>query len=329
MMNEHRVYLPYVGAVLVVAALVARVLDAEGRPASDPRATGEPGSAAAARGPVVFAAAALVLVAHGAGTFVRNRAWRSEEALWADVVAKSPGNGRAWMNYGLTQMAVGRYAEALRLFQEAERLNPTYPHVHTNLGIVLDALGRPLEAEPQLRRAVELDPFFVEGHFYLARWLVKHGGGPEALDHARRATELSPGYEPSRALTMDLLYATGRKPELEQAARATLAVMPSHVQAAAYAAGAPPLPALDAPGLYNVGVAATSAGEPLAAAVAYRRSAELAPTGDAFNNLGWSLAQMGFVPDARAAYGEAMRVEPTNERARNNLALLDQQAPKR
>jgi tetratricopeptide (TPR) repeat protein len=311
MMNEHRLYLPYVGLVLVAAVLLAGALERADRAAAPRRAH-------------VLAAATIVLLgAHAIGTFQRNRVWRSEETLWADVVAKSPGNGRAWMNYGLTQMSQGRLEQALALFQRAEQLTPAYPYVHTNLGIVLDALGRPAEAEPELRRALELAPNFVEGHYFFARWLGKQGRGAEAFDHARRASELSPGYGPARALVLDLLYATGRADELQEAVAATLAVLPTHAEAVAYASGAPPPAATDARALGELAAQRAGAGDPVGAAVANRRAAELTPTADALTDLGRALALLGFQDEARAAYADALRVEPTHERARSALDSMD------
>jgi Flp pilus assembly protein TadD len=45
---------------------------------------------------------------------------------------------------------------------------------------------------------------------------------------------------------------------------------------------------------------------------------------DAWNNLGWSLAQLGFRDEAAAAYRAALALQPNDERATNNLRLLQQ-----
>ncbi|HEV7486743.1 MAG TPA: tetratricopeptide repeat protein [Thermoanaerobaculia bacterium] len=47
-----------------------------------------------------------------------------------------------------------------------------------------------------------------------------------------------------------------------------------------------------------------------------------AQSADAYNNLGWALAQLGFRTEAAQAYRAAVARNPTHERARNNLQLL-------
>ncbi|MFL6514902.1 MAG: tetratricopeptide repeat protein [Chthoniobacterales bacterium] len=53
---------------------------------------------------------------------------------------------------------VGRYAEAVRQYQEALKLQPRQPAIHRNLGILLARLGRKSEAIQHLRAALEIVP---------------------------------------------------------------------------------------------------------------------------------------------------------------------------
>jgi Flp pilus assembly protein TadD len=43
---------------------------------------------------------------------------------------------------------------------------------------------------------------------------------------------------------------------------------------------------------------------------------------DAWNNLGWSLAKLGFRADAARAYERTLAIDPDYERAKNNLRAL-------
>jgi hypothetical protein len=171
--NEHRIFFAFIGLVLAATAAVPR------------RAL-----------PFV---AVIVLAAHLIGTHERNQIWRTEDALWADVVVKSPGNGRAWMNYGLTKMAKGDYAEAGRSFERAAVLVPNYSVLEINRGVLAGALGDHGTAERHFKRALELNPD-VNAHFFYARWLVKRGRAAEALPHLREAVRLSPAFADARAL---------------------------------------------------------------------------------------------------------------------------------
>jgi tetratricopeptide (TPR) repeat protein len=187
--NEHRVFFAYIGLAAAVVWFLALRLKTKSRP-------------------LAIAGAMAVLLALAIGTHVRNETWRTEETLWADVIAKSPANGRAWMNYGLTRMARGDYAGAKSDFDRAAVLTPNYSLLEINQGIVEDALGDETAAEGHFRRALALNPD-VNAHFYYARWLVRRGRAPEALPHLQIATRQSPAFVDAQTLARRLAVATG------------------------------------------------------------------------------------------------------------------------
>jgi tetratricopeptide (TPR) repeat protein len=296
--NEHRIFFAHIGLVLAFTWWIAA------RARALPR-------------PVLVAAAIAVLLAHAAGTHARNRVWKTDQSLWADVVAKSPQNGRAWMNYGLSQMAAGHYAAAKQSFDRAAIYTPNYATLEINQGIVDGALGDPVSAERHFRRALQLSPDH-NAHFFYARWLVEHGRGPEALAHLRSAVQLSPGVPQQRALLLRLLAAAGAEAELHALAAETRSLDPRE----------PTLLIIDRrwrsyDEAFAEALRAIGRRNWLAAAHACRDALRHDPaSADAFNNLGWSLAQLGFRPEAAHAYEQALARQPNHERARNNLAAL-------
>ncbi len=213
--NEHRPYLAGAAlCALVAAALVEGV----------PRAFGRSGRK------VSLAAIVVVLGGWTATTVVRNRTWRNELSLWADVVQKSPTSTRAQMNYGLALMSSGQVEEAGPHLMEALRLAPAYPYAHVNLGNWLLYKGRHPEALMHLDSAIrlapdlfwaryyrglaaeqlgetpgtrtaffaattELSPSFPDGWYHLS--LARHAGGDTrgALEAVRRAIVLRDGYD--------------------------------------------------------------------------------------------------------------------------------------
>lgn len=271
--NEHRVFFAFIGLVLVVAAYL-RALSAQ---------------ATAAR--YAPACAAALLLVHAWSTHVRNGVWRTEESLWTDVVAKSPANGRAWMNYGLTQMSKGAFAAAKQSFDRAATLTPNYATLEINQGIVDGALGHDGEAERHFRRALALHPDH-NAHFFYGRWLAQRGRRTEALQHVREAARLSPSFAGAQEL----------RQRLESAP-------PSYETFLAD------------------GLAAMQRNDWAEAARLNREALRLRPrSADAFNNLGWSLARLGRIDEAKQAYEQALQLDPAHERARNNLLLLPRQA---
>jgi len=267
--NEHRIFFAYIGLVLAFAALLP---------------------------PRLFeAVAVVVLLVHAFGTHQRNEVWKNEETLWADVVAKSPGNGRAWMNYGLTRMAKGEYAAAKSDFEHAATLTPNYSILEINRGIIEGELGNPAEAERHFRRALELkaDP---HAHFFFARWLVRQGRAPEAMAHVGEAVRQSPGYVEARDLSARLDVALG----IRNGQR-----WPDYASA------------------FQAGLLANRNRDWLAAAEANRDALRHdLRSADAHLNLGWALAQLGFRDLAAREYQQTLALRPNDERATNNLRLL-------
>jgi tetratricopeptide (TPR) repeat protein len=263
-----------------------------------------------------------LLAVHVTGTVVRNRAWRSEETLWADVVQKSPDDGRAWMNYGLTQMEVGRYADAKRNFDEAARLWPRYPAIQVNLGIATFHLGDTTGADAHFRKALQLDPSYASTHYFYGRYLLNAGRGPEAIVQLRHAVAAMPAYGAPRHLLLSVYYIIGSESEVAQLARETLAVDPNDAVARAYAAGNPPLMG-DGATPFDKGLSLTAKGDHMDAGVAYRRALRDTPQdADCYLNLGWSQAQLGFNALAAIAFQQALALRPDYALARNDLAWV-------
>lgn len=312
-MNEHRVFLPYIGLVLAVVWGVRLFL--EGR---------------FARTSVIAAVCASVLFGHAFGTHERNRAWRTGEALWADVTVKSPGNGRGWMNYGTALMARGEHARARECYERAALLTPNYWTLETNRGIVEDALGNPGPAERHFMRAIELGPGQPDTHFFFARWLTRNGRGPEAAAHLETALRLSPGAAQARTLLMDLRGAVGDATGAAVLAREALEAEPGNTRARAYLAdGYPSDFGGDAAARRQSGILLGQQGDYIASALAYRATLLLEPSdADALNNLGWTMGKLGYFAEAVPPLEKAVAVRPDFTLARNNLAWVRTQVKK-
>ncbi|MGC4117008.1 MAG: tetratricopeptide repeat protein [Myxococcales bacterium] len=216
-MNDHRMYFPFVG--LALAAATAGKLLAERMP-----------KVRAGLG----AAAVAALVVHAIGVHGRNEVWRTEETLWKAVTEASPRNGRGWMNYGLALMGRGEWAGAERCFTEALRLTPNYGYAHTNMAILLGATGRPAEAEKHFKLAVALMPRVPSLRYFFARWLEQVGRRDEAETQLRTGLALSPADPASRGLLMKLLAQREAWSELAKAARETLGFNSSDANAKTY-----------------------------------------------------------------------------------------------
>jgi tetratricopeptide (TPR) repeat protein len=315
--NEHRYFLSYAGLVLAAAWSARLALASSG--------LGSPRAKAAA----ALAGGVVLLLAHAFGTRARNEVWRTEETLWRDVAAKSPRNGRGWMNYGLALMKRGAYGEARTAFEAARRLLPGYAVLEVNLGVLEGATGRPEAAEAHFQRALSLDPAAPSSRTFYARWLAERGRAAEAVPLLVEAIRVAPADELPRRLLVPLLAARGDREAAVREARELLARSPDDAWAAAWAAGRPPfLPATEGAGSwFELGLARGAARRWAESAVAYRAALEEEPgSADALNNLGWTLGELGFHDEGAEALRRALALRPGWDRARANLALVEARA---
>lgn len=225
MVNEHRPYLPYIGLVLSTAAAVEKGLLWLWQ--SRPRRS------AAAR--AVPALGAAVLLAHAFGTYARNEVWATDESLWRDVTEASPGNGRAWMNYGLIFMGRGDYANARSCFENAWLLAPRYDLLEVNMAILESATNHPAEAEQRFLRALALNQRPSVTHFYYAQWLHERGRNAEAASHLEQAMVQGPADLDIRHLLMTVYSALKQQGPFCSLALETLRIAPGDPPAAAAA----------------------------------------------------------------------------------------------
>ena len=311
--NEHRVFFPYVGLALAAGCAVSLVLQ---------RVMPSAGT----RRIAAAAIAVALLAAHGLGTWQRNKVWRSEETLWLDVTQKSPNNGRGLMNYGLTAMSRGDLETARTYFERAAVLTPNYSTLEINLGVVHAALGAST-AEQHFTRALALSPD-ADGHFFYARWLASVRRAPEALPHLQQALAGSPAYLEARRLLMRLHSAQDDAGELRRAALDTLAIDPANADAAAYQRGSSPFAGAPFEAATAAGLRAIGARRFDEAAEWYRAALFINPrSADAWNNRGWAQYELGFPAAARASFDRALSIDPTHSRAVNNRALVVAKRP--
>ena len=120
----------------------------------------------------------------------------------------------------------GREEEALRLYDEAERLYPGLPDVHYNAGVSLQKLGRLDEAAGKYRRALALDPEMAAARDNLSILLAGTGRYDEAIAEARRAVELEPWNAATRGNLAAAYCGCGRLDEAIREYRAAVEIDP-------------------------------------------------------------------------------------------------------
>jgi len=85
------------------------------------------------------------------------------------------------------------FAEAVRAYGQALKLNPGSSDAHNNLGMTWEEQGREDDAVVEFREALRLQPDFELAHFNLANALARLGKLDEAIAEYGAAVRLNPG----------------------------------------------------------------------------------------------------------------------------------------
>jgi tetratricopeptide (TPR) repeat protein len=180
---EHRMYLAL--APVVLAALIAAYALGAAFAAGDPARLRRLGLA------VTLAALALAALL-GAATYERNRIYRTEFALWDDVVRKRPMNPRGYVYRGAALFNLGRYDAALRDYDRAIEINPRDFDARVNRGVVCERLGRYSDAVAEFTCALTIRPDNVTALVNRGLAFVKLDRPADACRDFDRAIPLAP-----------------------------------------------------------------------------------------------------------------------------------------
>jgi tetratricopeptide (TPR) repeat protein len=130
----------------------------------------------------------------------------------------------------LTWQQSGLYANALTLYTDTIKKNPTSWLVQTNYGLELSRAGKPLEAIPYFQEAFRLNPICAVAQFHWGNALVDLGRVPESLEHYREALKIVPDYALAHHRFGVALQYLGQTDEAEQEYRAALETDPDNPQ---------------------------------------------------------------------------------------------------
>lgn len=138
--------------------------------------------------------AGLILTAYAARTFVRNRDWNSDAALFLKA---SPGEDRSPRTHYIRAMLLrerGQSAPVMAELKEALRLHPGFAEAWLALGLEYARSGKPSAARPCFEKAIAFDPGNPSASFIFAEFLNANGDFERAAELYRGALDLEPGY---------------------------------------------------------------------------------------------------------------------------------------
>jgi len=261
---------------------------------------------------------------------------------YEEAVRLEPKLVSAQTNLGALDQTEGRLEEAEGHYREALRLDPYNNDAGRNLGLILTSLGRSVEAAPLLARAFSNNPNHPDVLDALGILAVRENRLDDAIRYYEAAAAARPGWA-SPLVKLGLIYdKLGRLPDAiaryEQAVRADPSFAVAHdslgyarlrqrrfAEAAAEFTEAIRLDPSMAESHASLGAALQAMGQLDASIAAYRRALDFpvnAQSAPVRNSYGVSLAQRGRLQEAAAEFREALRLDPSLQDARNNLARV-------
>lgn len=180
---EYRMYLPLAAVVSLVVLGGWELLRRSSLPGRLPEG-------------LAMSIVTAIALTFGIMTVQRNADYRSELALWSDVVAKRPGNPRAHNNLGWALAEQGRLEAAAAAYQDALRLKPDFAEAHNGLGLLAARQGTLEEAIARYTEALRIDPHYAEAHNNLGTVLLRQGRLEEAEAHFHEALRAHPTSAP-------------------------------------------------------------------------------------------------------------------------------------
>jgi tetratricopeptide (TPR) repeat protein len=310
-MNDHRVFFPYIGLALAFVWTIYLVL-----------------------WPLIerVPRAALVIVllgilsALGYSTYQRNKVWLTEETLFKEVTIECPTNGRGLMIYGLQFMNRGSFDTAISYYSRALKYVPYYPILYINLAIARSGLGDLAGAEENFLKAIELGPNDPDVYYYYGRFLYQHGRNDEAIVNMYKTISMAESRLDARHDLMQLLFQQRRADELKTVASRTLEISAGDADATRYlgliaGGNIPPQAVPTTPeGFIDLSLEYYQAGNYQKSLEAAQSALKLKPdNAKAWNNICCAYNMMGRFAEGKAAAEQALRLEPDFQLAKNNL----------
>jgi Flp pilus assembly protein TadD len=230
----------------------------------------------------------------------RNRTSELEQTAW--IASDLPNGARAHWKYGFALHKADRLEEAAEHYRIALRLNPKEKEVHFGLGQVLVEQSQLSEARSELEEALRSQPRNGEYHSEYACVLEGLGQKDEASAEHLTAIRLAPKSGRVRYEYGMFLFRQDKLdpaiPELE----AALKHNPNHPEAH-----------------YHLGRALFVKGDLEGAKVHYRETARLDPKAPVHSGLGAVYFRLGQTSEAIAQFKEALRLNPADAEAAENL----------
>jgi tetratricopeptide (TPR) repeat protein len=141
--------------------------------------------------------AVLLICVLAAATYTRNAAWKTEQSLWEDSLAKAPGQSRPYINLAVTYQKMGRNDEAFALCQQSLSKDSPTPakdrmRAYNNMGNITMDRGAYAEATNFYRQALQANEN-PPSRYFIHKALLADGQTNEAQEELAALMRDNPG----------------------------------------------------------------------------------------------------------------------------------------
>lgn len=264
----------------------------------------------------------------------------AEKAFLKVIEMDSEDKGAAFNNLGNIYRTRGNMEKAEHYYRKAMSIDPELPDPRISLTAVLMQGNRLNEARQELLSLLQIDPKNAKAHTNLGTVYATLGDAANARKHYDAAVSLDPGESSSYLARARFLASLKLNQQAQQDVADALKISRDNPETMFQAATvfnelgqtdkaleyyimtlkmAPDMPQLN----FQIGNIYAFKGSMEAAEKHFLRETQVQPYSPAYNNLGniyWSKKD---IVKAREAYLKAVEIDPANETARANLALLN------
>jgi protein O-mannosyl-transferase len=336
---DWRMFLPFAGLALAMAGALSVLMEVM-LPVVEQEPVDESAAAPVANGrgmPVLIAGGTValgLLALLGWATYQRNAVWATESSLWRDTMQASPGNGRAYMHFGLTPLDSRDALGPLGYMKRAAMTTPGDAVITINLALMESRLSRTADAERDFKIAVGEAGAYSPAWSNYGQWLLQQSRLPEAQERATKAIELDPYDMLGRRTVMDIMGQRHEWSKLKEFSEATLRLMPEdpdgersllvaqtgldNLNRAVKVAAAQPTP----DHFLALSVLLYQTGKYVECISAAREALKIDPNlGEAWANIASAYHTMGKLDETIAALQEEVRLNPNLPSAKSNLEI--------
>ncbi len=287
---EHRLYLPGIGAFIIIIWGLERAIHH---------------LAPRLRTPLKVIMLAILTINLSMMTYQRNKVWQSVISILEDVAKKAPTNARQHVNLGVAYSDAKMLDKSIKQYLIGIKLDPNYPEAYNNLGNAYNRKGMYDKAVKEYLRAIRMRPTYKEAHNNLGSAYCNMGKFDMAIQEHLTALKINPDCEKSHN-NLGVAYSFKREYDNAIAAyKRALEINPLFIKART-----------------NLGLAYGLKGEPDNAVTEYKKVLQLKPYDLATNyNLGNIYNQKGQSELAIKYFGVVVAQNPNHAEANSNLGL--------